>query len=116
MTTIKPTLIIDPSIQFGQPCVPGTRVPFTSLAGGVIAGDSVDFTAEGYMVTRVDVLVACFHAVHDAITRPPSYRDADERRYVDAWGEWFEGLDWPYDFAAMPDPPALNGSRPPDAQ
>lgn len=105
LATTRPTLVIDPSIQGGQPCVPGTRVPYTSLAGGVYAGDSVDFTAEGYQVTRADVLVACFHAVHDAITRPPSYRDADERRYVDAWGEWFDGLAWPYDFDTMPDPP-----------
>ena len=101
----RPTLIIDPSIQFGQPCVPGTRVPFTSLAGGVWAGDSVDLTADAYEVSRTDVLVSCFHAVHDAMTRPPSYRDADERRYVEAWGDWFESLPWPFDFDAMPDPP-----------
>lgn len=41
-----------PNIQFGRPCIDGTRIPSKSLMGMVQAGDSIEFIADSY---RMDV-------------------------------------------------------------
>lgn len=104
--TSRPHLVIDPAIQFGRVTIPGTRIPTESLAGCVMGGDSVDAAAEWYDVDRTAVLLACWWEVSHALHRAPSYRDGWERQVEREWGDWFESLPWPYDFATMPDPGA----------
>ena len=39
---------IDPSVQFGRPCIAGTRIPTSDIAGMFWAGDSSDFLSSSY--------------------------------------------------------------------
>ena len=39
---------MDPQIQFGEPCIEGTRIPTSALAGKIDAGDSMDIVAKLY--------------------------------------------------------------------
>lgn len=44
-------VMIDPAIQFGRPCITGTRIPTSDIAGMIEAGDSEEFLADSYGVT-----------------------------------------------------------------
>ncbi len=52
-------VILKPSVQFGAPCVQGTRIPTRSLAGMVAAGDSMEWVAGAYGVSPKAVQAAC---------------------------------------------------------
>ncbi len=41
-------ILLSPSIQFGRPCIAGTRIPTKTLANMVRAGDAIEFVAESY--------------------------------------------------------------------
>ncbi len=51
--TWEPTVDIklDPLVQFGAPCVKGTRIPTRTLWGMVKGGDLVDYVAQSYHLT-----------------------------------------------------------------
>lgn len=51
----RPGVLLHPRIQFGRPCIAGTRIPTDSIAGMVRAGDSVGFLATSYGVTEEQV-------------------------------------------------------------
>lgn len=42
---------LDPKIQFGEPCVEGTRIPTSTIGGKVGAGDSIEVIARLYGLT-----------------------------------------------------------------
>ncbi len=46
---------LKPNIQFGQPCIDGTRIPTSALWGYYNAGDRVDFIAESYGIEVAEV-------------------------------------------------------------
>ena len=50
-----PTVLIDPEIQFGAPCIAGTRVETRSLWSLNQAGDSVDLLAEAFHLRKEHV-------------------------------------------------------------
>ncbi len=50
---------LQPRVQFGAPCVKGTRIPTRALAGMVAAGDSVDWVARAYQLKPETVQAAC---------------------------------------------------------
>lgn len=52
-------ILIEPQIQFGTPCLKGTRIPTRTIAGMVEAGDTVDWVAKAFGLTHDDVKVAC---------------------------------------------------------
>ena len=52
-------ILLEPQVQFGTPCLTGTRIPTRTIAGMVEAGDSVDWVAEAFGLTPDDVKVAC---------------------------------------------------------
>ena len=52
-------IVLEPQIQFGSPCVKGTRIPARTVAGMVEAGDSVEWVAQSYGITDDEVLAAC---------------------------------------------------------
>ena len=52
-------VLLEPQIQFGTPCIKGTRIPTRTIAGMVEAGDSVDWVAKVFDLTLDDVKVAC---------------------------------------------------------
>lgn len=94
-TGSTPHVAIDPTIQYGQPCIGGTRITTETLAGRVWAGDTVDDTAFDFGLSREAVLVACWW----------------ESRYApyDGWFDWGLGArplmnrgDW----GLIADPPA----------
>ena len=55
----QPGIALNPLIQFGAPCIKGTRIPTAALAGMVAAGDSVGSTAHAYRISTYDVEAAC---------------------------------------------------------
>ena len=52
-------ILLEPQIQFGTPCIKGTRIPTRTIAGMVEAGDSADWVAKVFGLTLEDVKVAC---------------------------------------------------------
>ena len=52
-------VLLEPRIQFGAPCIKGTRIPTRTVAGMVEAGDSPDWVAIGFGITTAEVEAAC---------------------------------------------------------
>ncbi len=52
-------IVLEPDVQFGTPCIKGTRIPTRTIAGMVAAGDSVDWVVEAYDLTIEEVNAAC---------------------------------------------------------
>ncbi len=52
-------VVLQPRIQFGAPCIKGTRIPTRTISGMVEAGDSVDWLAAAYGISSDDVNAAC---------------------------------------------------------
>lgn len=111
MTPPRPTLVIDPGIQFGRVCVPRTRVPADALAECVFAGDTVADVAADYEVARIDVLAACWWSAQwgDVAT---ARRGTKRWPLAQAWLRWAQEVAHPAlagwdgrDPAACPDPP-----------
>ena len=48
-------IMLQPRVQFGRPCVAGTRIPTSDIAGMVKAGDSKDALARSYGITLEEV-------------------------------------------------------------
>lgn len=46
---------IDPKIQFGEPCIDGTRVPTSALSNTVKSGDSIDVVAKSFGLSLAQV-------------------------------------------------------------
>ena len=106
----RPHLVIDPKVQFGRVCVPGTRIPAESLAEFVMAGDSVEHAAWAYDVTREDVLVSCWWELEQINLKAPSYRTKAERRTMDAWEDWWADV-YRLPWSEIPDPPRPEGAQ-----
>ena len=51
---------IDPTVQFGRPCIAGTRIPTSDIAGMFWAGDSPEFLSSSYglPVEQIDCAIA----------------------------------------------------------
>ena len=56
----KPSLDIAlrPTIQFGEPCIIGTRIPTSAVWAMVKGGDSIGFLSESYRVDQIKLLHA----------------------------------------------------------
>ena len=52
-------VLLQPAVQFGAPCIKGTRIPTRTVAGMVDAGDSVEWVAQSYNISIKIVLAAC---------------------------------------------------------
>ena len=50
-----PQISLRPNVQFGQPCLAGTRIPTQSLWSYVTAGDPVEYVAKAYHLKVADV-------------------------------------------------------------
>ena len=51
-------VLLKPDVQFGQPCIAGTRITTSSVAELVEAGDPVDFVAESFAIQPAAVRAA----------------------------------------------------------
>lgn len=49
---------LSPSVQFGQPCIAGTRIPTSSIRMYVVGGDPPDFVANFFGITEAEVEAA----------------------------------------------------------
>lgn len=58
--TDRPCVSVDPGIQFGQPCLHGTRIPAYIIAQQYIAG-GLEYVCQDYEITKADVLVCCYY-------------------------------------------------------
>ena len=52
-------IMLEPQVQFGTPCIKGTRIPTRTIAGMIEAGDSVDWVVDVYDLTINEVYAAC---------------------------------------------------------
>lgn len=52
-------VVLEPAIQFGAPCIKGTRIPTRTVAGMIEAGDSADWTAKAFDLSLQEVRAAC---------------------------------------------------------
>ena len=52
-------IILHPLVQFGAPCIKGTRIPVSAIAGMVNAGDSAQSVAGDYGLPLEKVQAAC---------------------------------------------------------
>ena len=48
-------ILLDPKVQFGRPCISGTRIPTGEIAGMVGAGDSRAFLAKSYPIPQEQI-------------------------------------------------------------
>ena len=53
-----PSVTLVPQVQFGAPCIKGTRIPTRSVAGMIDAGDSPGRVAEAYGISAEEVQAA----------------------------------------------------------
>lgn len=51
-------VVLEPKVQFGSPCLKGTRIPTRTIFGMIEAGDSVSWVAHAYGLSEDDVQVA----------------------------------------------------------
>ena len=51
-------VVLDPEIQFGAPCIKGTRIPTRTIAGMIEAGDSPEWVAQAYRISTEEVQAA----------------------------------------------------------
>ena len=52
------SVLLKPDVQFGAPCIKGTRIPTRSLRNSYLGGDSIDRLASAYGVGREEVEAA----------------------------------------------------------
>ena len=55
-------IVINPKIHHGKPVVRGTRVPITSIIGGLAGGMTREEVAREYEVTQEDISAALSYA------------------------------------------------------
>lgn len=103
---------IHPGYQFGQPVIAGTRVPTSSLAGCVFAGDPVDTVADDYGATREEVLLACWYELELIAMTSPSRQTKRDRVLWARCSGWhadafcaLAGHSGLYTAETLPDPP-----------
>lgn len=100
----RPMVTVDPAVCFGRPAVNG--VSCEAIVGMVLAGEDLAVAAEEYGLTRVQVLVACWHqGLYGS------------RRLRRRWGTWARDVAgpvlWKADpslYAGIPDPPGRDGA------
>ena len=51
-------VVLDPLVQFGAPCIKGTRIPTRTICGMIEAGDSPAWVAGAYGLSEDEVLAA----------------------------------------------------------
>ena len=51
-------IVLEPQIQFGAPCVKGTRIPTRAISGMIEAGDSPEWVAQAYKISKGEVQAA----------------------------------------------------------
>lgn len=52
-------VVLEPDVQFGSPCLRGTRIPTRTIAGMVDAGDTEEWVAKAYRISPIEVRAAC---------------------------------------------------------
>lgn len=51
-------VLLDPSVQFGAPCIKGTRIPTRSVWGMVRGGDSSELVMRAYRIDKRELIAA----------------------------------------------------------
>ena len=52
-------VVLQPQVQFGAPCIKGTRIPTRTIVGMIAAGDPPDWVAGAYGISHTEVQAAC---------------------------------------------------------
>ena len=51
-------VVLQPQVQFGAPCIKGTRIPTRAISGMIEAGDSEEWVQEAYNISKDEVRAA----------------------------------------------------------
>ena len=54
----QPGVVLDPAVQFGEPCIRDTRIPTRAVWSLVRGGDSQDLVARAYGITQGELTAA----------------------------------------------------------
>lgn len=54
-----PSILLAPEIQFGAPCIKGTRIPARTIAGMIDAGDSREWVMGEFGISKEEADAAC---------------------------------------------------------
>ena len=54
----QPGVVLDPAVQFGEPCIPDTRIPTRAVWSLVHGGDPHDLVARSYGITSDELAAA----------------------------------------------------------
>ncbi len=54
----RPLIVLDPKVQFGEPCIKGTRIPAQSVADMVKGGDPEPTVMQAYGITETEMHAA----------------------------------------------------------
>ena len=73
---IFPGVSVDPGIQFGKPCLAGTRIDVATIIDALGSGESYESVERDYQVTREQILAALRYAAHVAAHQPPAVKAA----------------------------------------
>ena len=52
-------ILLEPQIQFGAPCIKGTRIPTRTISGMITAGDPVSWITAAFGISEDEVDAAC---------------------------------------------------------
>ncbi len=52
-------IVLEPTVQFGAPCLKGTRIPTRTISGMIEAGDSVSWISAAFDLSPDEVHAAC---------------------------------------------------------
>ena len=75
---------LNPKIQFGSPCIAGTRVPTSAVYGSVIAGDSKESMPDDYGITMEQVEAALDW--ESRLVSDPGKRESSPFKQYGDWG------------------------------
>ena len=54
----QPGVMLDPSVQFGEPCIHDTRIPTSAVSSLVRGGDPPDLVARSYGISPDEITAA----------------------------------------------------------
>lgn len=93
----SPFVSFSPGMQWGRATLNHTWLTADTVSSFVAAGDSVDFIADQYEISRADVLVCCWYRARYGT-----------RRDRQLWRDWLDGSEsdlWYGHWDKVTDPP-----------
>lgn len=114
MANERPSVVIDPAMLSGTPCISGRRIPVYMVAD-MVWHNGVDEAMHMWALSREEVLVACWYAasigtVHIWGNKGLKRQPTPWPRRWGAWADDEHGNFWRQDYDQITDPPKAESS------